>query len=118
MELNGALSNPLASNKRLHMARVAAAESDISLRKQAPPDRRQQRLPRRQGSVLAAVTRVLEQASTPVRAGEIHMVVEELLGERVAYSTVKDALSAHSGRDDHRFRRTRHGCYELSKQRL
>jgi hypothetical protein len=99
------------------MARLAAAKSDISIR-QRPTDRPQQRLPRRQGSVLAAVTRVLKQASTPVRAGEIHMVVEELLGERVAYSTVKDALSAHSGRDDHRFRRTRHGCYELSKQRL
>jgi hypothetical protein len=62
---------------------------------------------------LAAVMSALGDAAEPMRVREIHAPVEELLGEPVPYSTVKDALSAHSGCADHRFRRTRRGCYEL-----
>jgi hypothetical protein len=61
-----------------------------------------------------AVMSALGEAAEPLRVREICVAVEELLGERVPYSTVKDALSAHSGRADHRFRRTRRGRYELS----
>jgi hypothetical protein len=63
---------------------------------------------------LAAVTSVLGAAADPLRVRAIHAAVEGLLGERVPYSTVKDALSAHSGRGDRRFCRTRGGCYELA----
>lgn len=60
------------------------------------------------------ITSILENAAEPLPVRGIHTTVEELLGEPVPYSTVKDALSTHSGRGDHRFRRTRQGCYELS----
>jgi hypothetical protein len=53
-------------------------------------------------------------AGTPMRVSEIHMAVEHLLGSPVAYSSVKDALSAHTRGADQRFRRIRRGCYELS----
>jgi hypothetical protein len=79
-----------------------------------PRTRPSRRLPRRQGSILAMVTNVLENAPAPTRVRDIHTTVEELLGEPVPCSSVKDALSAHSDRGDHRFRRTRRGCYELS----
>jgi hypothetical protein len=113
MDLNGALSNPLTSDKRLKMARLSTLWSDISIDGRML-DRPTGRFPRRQGSVLAAVTRILRNAPGPLRVRDIHASVEELVGEPVPYSTVKDALSAHSGRGDYRFRRTRHGCYELS----
>ena len=48
-----------------------------------------------------------------MRVSEIHAAVEELLGESVAYSSVKEALSAHARGGDRRFRNTRRGCYEL-----
>ena len=112
MELDGALSNPIASDKRLRMARLAAAKSDISIREPAP-DQVQRRLPRRQGPVLATVTGVLGLASTPMRVSEIHTAVEQLLGEPISYSSVKEALSAHTRGRDQRFRRTRRGCCEL-----
>jgi hypothetical protein len=112
MELNGALSNPLASDKRLQMARLATVKNDISIR-ELVSDQLSERLPRRQGSILAAVASILETAAEPLPVRDIHTTVEELLGEPVPYSTMKDALSTHSGRGDHRFRRTRHGRYEL-----
>jgi hypothetical protein len=113
MELNGALSNPLASDKNLHLAGLAAAKSDISIR-EPTPGRPSRRLPRRQGSVLAAVGSALEVVGTPMRVSEIHRAVEHLLGSPVAYSSVKEALSAHTRGADRRFRRIRRGCYELS----
>jgi hypothetical protein len=44
---------------------------------------------------------------------EIHAAVEQLLGEPVAYSSVKEALSAHTRGGDRRFRRICRGCDEL-----
>jgi hypothetical protein len=67
--------------------------------------------------VLAAVTSVLATAVEPRRVRDIHTAVEELLGEPVPYSSVKDALSAHTERSDQRFRRTRRGCYGLYPRR-
>jgi hypothetical protein len=52
-----------------------------------------------------------------MRVSEIHATVEQLLGEPVSYSSVKEALSAHTRDGDRRFRRTRHGCYESSLRR-
>jgi hypothetical protein len=112
MELNGALSNPLASDKHLQIAGLVAAKNDISIPEPAL-ERGSRRLPRRQGSVLAAVTSALELAGTAMRVGEIHAAVEQLLGEAVFYSSVKEALSAHARDRDRRFRRVRRGWYEL-----
>ncbi len=60
-----------------------------------------QRLPRRQGSVLAAVTRVLELAREPMIVSDIHEAVKRVLDDSVPLSTVKDALSAHTLGGDH-----------------
>jgi hypothetical protein len=49
-----------------------------------------------------------------MRVSEIHIAVEQLLGSPVAYSSVKEALSAHTRVADRRFKRLRHGYYELS----
>jgi len=78
------------------------------------PDRPSQRLPRRQGSVLAAVTSVLEAAAGPMRLQDIHRAVEDRTGEPIPYLSVKDALAAHTSGNARRFRRTHRGCYELS----
>jgi hypothetical protein len=59
------------------------------------------------------VTNILEDAPEPLRVRDIHRTVEGLLGEPIPYSSVKNALSAHTGRGDRRFRRTRRGCYGL-----
>jgi hypothetical protein len=53
-----------------------------------------------------------------MRVRDIHTVVEDLLGGHVAYSSVKDALSAHTRGADHRFRRNRHGYYQLRTQAI
>jgi hypothetical protein len=113
MELNGALSNPLASDKHLQMVRLAVLKSDISIGEWVS-DRPSQRLPRRQGSVLAAVTSILENSAEPMRVRDIHRAVEALLGGPVPYSSAKDALASHAHGEDRRFRRTRRGSYELS----
>jgi hypothetical protein len=49
-----------------------------------------------------------------MRVCEIHMAVKQLLGSPVAYSSVKEALSAHTRGADRRFTRLRRGYYELS----
>jgi hypothetical protein len=48
-----------------------------------------------------------------MRVSEIHAAVEQLLGEPVSYTSVKEALSAHTRDRDRRFRRPCRGCYEL-----
>jgi hypothetical protein len=92
---------------------LTTIKSDLSIHERAP-DPPSQRLPRRQGSVLETVTSVLADAAEPMRVRDIHTAVTELLAAPVPYSSVKDALSAHSDRADRRFRRTRRGCYALS----
>ena len=63
---------------------------------------------------MAAVTRVLESAGEPLMVSEIHEAVKRVLDDRVPLSTVKDALSSHTvGGGDPRFKRVRHGIYEL-----
>jgi hypothetical protein len=68
-------------------------------------------LRRRQGSVLDAVTDVLERAGRPLRVRDIHTRVEGLLGAPIPFSSVNEALSTHAGLDQ-RFRRLRYGVYD------
>lgn len=116
MELNGALSNPLQSDKSLHFDRMVTLKSELSAREQAP-GQPSQRLSRRQGSVCATVTDVLAIAAEPMRVRDIHKAVEELLGRPVSYSSIKEALSAHTRGGDQRFTRSRRGHYQLRTQR-
>ena len=113
MELNGALWNPLTTDKRLHLdslkkLKKALAGPESGLKPHS------QRLPRRQGTVLVAVTAILTSAAEPMPVSAIHASVQRQTGVAVPYSSVKDALAAHARGPDRRFRRTRRGCYELS----
>jgi hypothetical protein len=89
MELNGALSNPLATDNN-RFAKLAAmkqrALERVTVPEKVPP------IGRRQGAVLASVTIVLERAGQPMFVEEIHSVVEDLLGEPVPSSSMKDAF--------------------------
>ena len=116
MELNGALSNPFVKGKRVDLAKLVALKSRLLAREggRGGPLRR---LPRRQGSVLAAVTRVLELSGEPMMVSDIHEAVKCVLDDGVPLSTVKDALSAHAVGGGRRFRRIRHGIYELAGRR-
>ena len=112
MELNGALSNPLANHKdgfgrlsELHRRLLAKAAT-------APVMPR--RVPGRPVPVLEIVTTVLERAGEPMRACEIHAAAAELIGESISWSSVKGTLSAHTIGGDRRFGRIRRGCYELT----
>ena len=116
VELNGALSNPLVRGKPLELGRLAALKRKL-LARETPQEGSPRRLARRQGSVLAALTRVLELAGKPMEVSEIHRAVEHILDVQVPQSTVKDALSAHTVGGDRRFRRIRYGIYELQPRR-
>jgi hypothetical protein len=59
----------------------------------------------RWGWVLAAVTEVLESSGGPMQAREIHAAAEELLGEPVAWSSVKNCLAEGIRRQPPRFER-------------
>jgi len=114
MELNGALSNPLASDKG-GLARLAAVKQRALGR--LPVTEGVRLTGRRQGAVLASVTTVLDCADQPLGVQEIHAAVEEFLGGPVPVSSIKQALSAHAGRGDGRFRRIRRGCHEPAVRR-
>jgi hypothetical protein len=112
VELNGALSNPLANHKadlgklfELHRSLVAKAET-------APVTPR--RVPERPIPVLEIVTTVLELAGEPMPAREIYAAATELIGESIRWSSVKGILSAHAIGGDRRFRRIHRGYYELN----
>ena len=72
-------------------------------------------LRRRQGSVLEAVTTVLEQAVRPLRVRDVHAAVEALLCEPVPFSSVNEALSTHTSGRHQRFRRVCYGVYERNR---
>jgi hypothetical protein len=81
MELNGASSNPLTTDKRLQMGRllslkrVLAGSSAARSPRLAPAQLRQD-------AVLGVVTSVLEFAGSPMRVCEIHGRANSCLGDR------------------------------------
>ena len=66
--------------------------------------------------MLHTVTQVLEQAGQPMRASEIHAEANVLLGRPIRLSSIKGILSAYTLGGDRRFRRIRHGVYDLREQ--
>ena len=110
MELNGALSNPLATDKRLDLHGMIGVKRRAIARNR--PVETKGRAHRRQGIVLATVTDVLGLVGKPMSTSEVHAAVEAVLADAVPYSSVKEALSAHSRGGDRRFRRVRRGWYE------
>jgi hypothetical protein len=109
MELSGALLNP---RLQVELPRLARLREELAGRDTAErPALRALR--RRQGSVLDAVTTVLERAGRPLRVRDVHAAVEEWLGAPIPFSSVNEALSTHTVREDGRFRRVRYGVYEM-----
>jgi hypothetical protein len=69
--------------------------------------------PRRPGWVLKAVVQVLADRGEPMRAKDIHVAVEALVGEPVAWSSIKGALADHVSGPSARFVRIGRGQYVL-----
>ncbi|HEY5159702.1 MAG TPA: hypothetical protein VII83_01400 [Gaiellaceae bacterium] len=65
--------------------------------------------------VLETVTMVVERAAEPMRAHEIQAAAERLVGESLRCTSVKAALSAGVAGEKPRFRRVRHGVYQLAR---
>ncbi len=113
MELSGALWN-LYNQGRL--ARLAALHQRL-LARMPETEVAGRPLRRRQGTLLDAVTTVLELAGCPLRVRDVHAAVEELYRKRVPFSSVNEALSTHANADEGRFRRVRYGTYERRRSR-
>lgn len=115
MEDNGARSNPLETDKDLHMVRLVGLKHELLDRGEARPAHPTSRSGRRQGMALGTVIEVLRRGER-MTVREIHEAVEEALGSPVSVSTVKDALSAHACGDMPRLRRVRRGVYVLANE--
>ncbi|MGD0167377.1 MAG: hypothetical protein ABSC51_08820 [Gaiellaceae bacterium] len=66
--------------------------------------------------VLETVTLVLELAGEPMRASEIHAAACELARKPLLRKSVKAALAADVSGEYPRFRRVRHGVYQLARE--
>jgi hypothetical protein len=112
MELTGALSNPFVTDKSLLIRLVELRRTLLKRAALRPLEPRP--APPRAASVLEAVTLVLEMAVRPMRASEVHMAANELLGSPLLWRSVKGILSAYMIGGDKRFRRVKRGVYELA----
>jgi hypothetical protein len=63
--------------------------------------------------VLETVTRVLEQAGSPMQVREIHAAAEQLAGEPLLWKSVKAALAVNTEGEEARFERVRRGYYRM-----
>ena len=107
MELNGALWNPLATDKH-GLAKLVKLVAR-ALQHPAPPEASM--ISPRIGEVKNAVIGVLELADRPMSLSEIRHGCEELLGRPVNASTVKDCAHKNARGEDPRFARVEHGRY-------
>jgi hypothetical protein len=64
--------------------------------------------------VLETVRLVLEQAAQPMRVQDVHAAAEQLAGKSLLRRSVKAALAAGASSRRPRFRRVRHGIYQLA----
>jgi hypothetical protein len=69
------------------------------------------------GELAAAITHVL-QSGGELAAGDIQVAVEQLLGDAVHPSTVKNCLARSARRADGPFQRVSRGRYRLTERRL
>lgn len=109
MDLSGALFEPsllerLERLNGLRMGLLAASKDNAG-----PAE-----LPHKQGQILKTVVRVLANAGKPMHVASIHQAAEDLLGQQISRSTVKDCLWSNSKGDNPRFQRRRHGWYRAT----
>jgi hypothetical protein len=110
MGLLGCYSNPEIQGRLRQLseklARLAASNA-------APrhSGRQDQRL--RAGLVPQAIEQILREATSPMRARDIHAEVEDLLGKSVPVSSVKNWLAKHTRGERPRLIRLDRGRYRL-----
>jgi hypothetical protein len=111
MDLLGHYSNhDLQGSLRRLAGKLAALRASDRPRRR--PESRRQRS-RRPGWVLKAVVEVLAEQGEPMRAKDIRAAVEALLGESVAWSSIKGALASNVSGSSPRFVRMARGRYML-----
>ena len=106
MELNGALSNP-----QVPLELGTLLERKTGLLGGHRHALHRARIAPRTASVASIVYKILSEATTPMRAINIHRACEVELGRPVSWSTVKTCLSDHSRGARPRFQRVGHGLY-------
>jgi hypothetical protein len=67
--------------------------------------------------VLELITRVLKEASRPMRARDVHTAACRLYDGPLLWHSVREALSAYTIGGDRTFRRVGYGTYELAPRR-
>ena len=111
MELNGALWNPLETDKH-GLARLVKLAAALL---QRPARQKESTISPRIGEVKSAVIQVLEVADGPLSLGDIRQLSEELLGRPLNPSTVKDCVHKNSRGVNPLFSRIAHGRYVNGK---
>ena len=111
VELNGARSNPRVG---VELSRVGALHDEL-LRKALANPREPRPVPPRVSPVLETDTLVLERAGEPMHVREIHTAAEQLAGKPLLWKSVKAALAANVAGEHPRFRRVRHGVYQIAR---
>lgn len=110
-ELVNDLLDPVGRARRAKAVRSLCNEPDARPSRTLPPASKPAY---RWGWVLGAVTEVLEAAGEPMRTRMIHAAVEELVGEPVSWSSVKNCLVSDVGGKAPRFERVGRGRYRLA----
>jgi hypothetical protein len=111
-ELNGALSNPFAIHKESPLAGLATLHGRL-LGQTATSPRPPRPAAPKASRVLENVVSVLELSGREMHAREIHAASEKLVSEPLLWTSVKAALAAGAAGASPRFRRVRHGVYQL-----
>ena len=106
----GALSN-ISTQERLEKLSAMLAKIAASDAKRRPSARSDRLL--RSGLVPDAIAQVLTESEGPMRAGEIHIEVERVLGRQVPRSSVKNHLASKCVGDRVLFVRLGRGRYRL-----
>ena len=112
MDLIGVLSNQDLQRSLARLTeKLAAVRANGALPRVVPSQRRRSRRP---GWVVGALVQVLGGRGEPMRVREIHAAVEAMLGEAVAWSSVKGALASNVSGSSPRFVRVARGRYLLA----
>jgi len=88
---------------------------DELLRRASVNPREPRPVPAKASPVLETVTMVLKRAGKPMRVREIHAAACELAGKPLLWKSVKAALAGNVTGEHPRFRRVRHGVYQLAR---
>lgn len=112
MDLIGVLSNHDLRGSLAQLAgKLAAVRASGAPLRVVPSQRRRTRRP---GWVIDALVEIMGGRGEPMRAREVHAAVEGMLGEAVAWSSVKGALSSNVSGSSPRFVRVARGRYVLA----